>query len=96
MPGRHRGDRVRQRPVRLVGAVAPRLAADRLAAVLAAMPDESAMDGIGALARVSERVFTSSVTELLVTSVPELPAAQLVQIRSLVLEFAPRHGWVDS
>jgi cold shock CspA family protein len=45
---------------------------------------------------LSEPVFTSSVTELLLTSVPELPAAQLVQIRSLVLEFAQRHGWVDS
>ncbi|HWG98942.1 MAG TPA: cold shock domain-containing protein [Pilimelia sp.] len=44
---------------------------------------------------LSERAFSAEITELLLTSVPDLTAAQVVEVRRQMLAAARRHGWVD-
>jgi cold shock protein len=43
-----------------------------------------------------ESEFRTAVTELLLTTVPELTAAQILQVRRQLLDFAGRQGWVDA
>jgi CspA family cold shock protein len=39
--------------------------------------------------------FGRELTELLISTVPELTGQQIVQIRLSMLEFAKKHGWSD-
>ncbi|MEU5579331.1 cold shock domain-containing protein [Streptomyces huasconensis] len=44
---------------------------------------------------LSRDEFAHEITEVLLTSVPELTGAQIVRVRASVLEFAEKRGWVD-
>jgi cold shock CspA family protein len=43
----------------------------------------------------SEREFTSRVTELLLTAVPQLTGGQILELRKRLLHFSRANGWVD-
>ena len=44
---------------------------------------------------LTRSAFTQQLTETLLTTVPTLTAAQIVQLRSSLVAFAGRHGWVE-
>ncbi|UFQ19572.1 MULTISPECIES: cold shock domain-containing protein [Streptomyces] len=44
---------------------------------------------------LSRDEFAHEITEVLLSSVPELTGAQIVRVRASVLEFAEKRGWVD-
>ena len=44
---------------------------------------------------LSQRTFMAETTEMLLTSMPDLTAAQVVQIRRKVTELARSHGWLE-
>ncbi len=56
-------------------------------------PEPVARQGEGTLA---EREFLAEVTELLLSSSPELTAGQVVEIRGQLLRFATQRGWTDA
>jgi cold shock protein len=43
----------------------------------------------------SESEFTAKVTDLLLTTVPQLTGAHILDLRKNLLQFARRNGWVD-
>jgi len=45
---------------------------------------------------LSRAEFTNEVTELLLSSEPSLTASQILAIRTGLLDFASKRGWVDS
>ena len=45
---------------------------------------------------LSSAEFTDEATELLLSAEPSLTGTQIVSIRSALLEFATKRGWVDS
>ncbi len=53
--------------------------------------DEDAMCDV-----LSRAEFTNEVTELLLSSEPSLTASQILAIRTGLLDFASKRGWVDS
>ncbi|HKT04684.1 MAG TPA: cold shock domain-containing protein [Rugosimonospora sp.] len=59
-----------------------------------AEPGEAATDDDGCEV-FSESEFTSQVTDLLLTAVPQLTGAQILELRKHLLQFGRRNGWVD-
>lgn len=55
-----------------------------------AAPDEEPMCDV-----LSPNEFGQELTELLLSSMPELTGQQIIDIRRNMLDFAKRHGWSD-
>jgi hypothetical protein len=55
----------------------------------------SSADDDGLCDVLSERSFLTETSEILLTSVPDLTAAQIVEIRRQMVVLARRHGWLD-
>jgi CspA family cold shock protein len=64
------------------------------AARLAALGDADGEDTDGAEV-FTEAEFTARITDLLLTSVPQLTGAQILDLRRHLLLFSRRNGWVD-
>jgi CspA family cold shock protein len=54
-------------------------------------PDEEPMCDV-----LSQAEFVQELTELLLTDVPTLTGQQILDVRHSTLDFARKHGWVDS
>lgn len=42
-----------------------------------------------------EREFVQQITELLLSTAPQLPGATILELRGALLGFARKHGWVE-
>lgn len=51
-------------------------------------------DGLVDVLSLSE--FSNEITELLMRSVPSITAAQILQVRSGLVQFATGHGWIEA
>lgn len=58
-------------------------------------PAASAEDGDELCDVLREQAFLGEVTEVLLTSTPDLTAGQVVKLRREILNLARRHGWVE-
>jgi CspA family cold shock protein len=43
----------------------------------------------------SEREFVQQITDLLLTTAPQLPGATILELRGALLRFAHKNGWVE-
>lgn len=63
----------------------------RVVSVAAASTDEEQMCDV-----LSHAEFTAALTELLLNVQPGLTGPQVLRVRSDMLDFATKHGWVDA